>query len=194
MRLLRFFYVLCLFGLAAACASAPSSRPGGAADQSSLRLCSGVKISNAPPTDASGRIVNFNPTATVSGVRLLRAPVNACVSSGFGPRRGGASSFHHGVDLYTGNSSAVYAGGDGVIESVDTLRGYGKTILIRHGRGVKTRYAHLSDYAPGVRTGSRVTIGQMIGRTGRTGNATAVHLHYEILVNERAQNPLTVSR
>lgn len=128
------------------------------------------------------------------GKKLLRAPVAACVSSGFGPRRGGAGSFHHGVDLFTRGPSPVYAGGDGVIESVQTLRGYGKTVLITHGRGIKTRYAHLSEYARGLKSGARVSRGEMIGRTGRTGNATAIHLHYEILVDGRRQNPLTVGR
>ncbi len=126
------------------------------------------------------------------GILLWRAPVNACVSSGFGPRNGGAGSFHHGVDLYTGRPSPVFAGGDGVIAAVKTLRGYGKTVFVDHGRGVETRYAHLSAYAPGVRRGARVRRGDLLGRTGDTGNATAVHLHYEILLDGQRHNPLTV--
>ena len=178
-----------------ACASTQSSRPTSPGEaHASLRLCDGVKISNAPATDRTGRIIDYDSTAYVGGVSLLRAPVNACVSSGYGPRNGGASSFHHGVDLYTRNPAAVYAGGDGVVASVDVLSGYGKTILIRHARGVETRYAHLSDYAPGLRRGARVNAGQRIGTTGRTGNATAVHLHYEIIVDGRRHNPLTVGR
>ncbi|WP_375206311.1 M23 family metallopeptidase [Hyphococcus sp.] len=188
---LRLFFMLVLSAGIAACASTPSSRRG-APDFSSLSLCRGVVISNAPATDHSRRIANYDPQASIQGTVLLRAPVNACVSSGFGPRRGGAGSFHHGLDLYTGRPSAVYAGGDGVITSVDRLRGYGKTILIRHGGGVETRYAHLSSYAPGVRPGTRVRMGDVLGRTGDTGNATAVHLHYEVIVDGKRHNPLTI--
>lgn len=208
MRSLRCFVALFLIALMSACASTPAPRHGGApggpdrhgrhdsgdARFASLRLCDGVKISNAPATDRYGQIINFDSTAYVGGASLLRAPVKACVSSGFGPRNGGASSFHHGVDLYTGRPAAIYASGDGVVESVATLRGYGNTILIRHAGGVKTRYAHLSDYAQGMRPGVRVAKGQYIGATGRTGNATAVHLHYEIIVDGKRHNPLTVGR
>lgn len=186
------FAILLLMGLATACASAPTSSPITAASLGDLSLCKGVRISNAPQTDSRGRIVNFDAIANVKGVSLLRAPVEACVSSGFGPRRGGAGSFHHGVDLYTGSPQTIYAGGAGTIEAIESLRGYGKTILIRHDRNVKTRYAHLSAYASGLRVGDRVAKGEPIGRTGRTGNATAVHLHYEILIAGRAHNPLTI--
>ena len=109
-------------------------------------------------------------------------------------RRGGASSFHYGFDLYTGRPAPIYAGGDGVIEAAETMRGYGKTLLIRHGNGVETRYAHLSSYAPGISRGARVRMGDKIGVTGRTGNATAVHLHYEILVDGKRHNPLTIGK
>ncbi|MFC2953549.1 M23 family metallopeptidase [Marinicaulis aureus] len=180
-----------LLSFIAACASAPSSRPSDR-DFSSLSLCPGVVISNAPATGGDMRIANYDPQATVNGASLWRAPVDACVSSGFGPRRGGAGSFHHGVDLYTGRPAPVFAGGEGVIEAVETIRGYGKTVMIRHGRGVETRYAHLSAYAPGLKRSKRVSKGELIGRTGDTGNATAIHLHYEILVDGRRHNPLTV--
>lgn len=193
--------VLCA-SLIASCASAPSSRSGvgtryatsppPAQTTAPLSLCSGVSISNAPPTDGFQRIANYQPQAYIHGAAVMRAPVSACVSSGFGPRRGGASGFHHGVDLYTRDPAPVYAGGDGVIEAITVMRGYGNTILIRHAGGVKTRYAHLSAYAPGLRTGDRVRAGEFIGHTGRTGNATAVHLHYEIIVDGKPRNPLTV--
>lgn len=142
--------------------------------------------------DGARRIINYQPQTYVRGQALYRAPVAACVSSGFGPRKGGASSFHKGVDLYTRGPTPVYAGGDGVIAAVATMSGYGRTIIIRHRKGVETRYAHLSEYASGLRAGARVRRGDFIGRTGRTGNATAVHLHYEVLVDGRRHNPLTV--
>lgn len=180
--------------LAGACATAPRQAGGDFRSFSSLELCPGVVISNAPAADHTRRIANYGHQTMVNGRALLRAPVEACVSSGFGPRRGGAGSFHHGVDLYTGSPAPVYAGGDGVVEAVDSLRGYGRTVLVDHGHGVKTRYAHLSGYAPGLKPGARVRLGQAIGRTGDTGNATAVHLHYEIIVNGKHRNPLTIGR
>lgn len=194
-RIVRSGTAAALSLLAAACASAPKGGPVQNVQRySALELCPGVVISNAPATDNSRRIVQYDPQASVNGTTLLRAPVKACVSSGFGPRRGGASSFHSGLDLYTGHPETIVAGGGGVIEAVGPLRAYGKTVLINHGGGVKTRYAHLSEYAPGLKPGMRVSMGQPIGRTGDTGNATAVHLHYEIIVNGKRHNPLTVGR
>lgn len=177
-----------------ACASAPPPQgSGGPYASSSLSLC-GTNVSNAPAIDGRGRVIGYEPFVEIRGVRLARAPVAACLSSGFGPRPGGAENFHNGVDLYTRTPTLIRAAGDGVVVAVATLRGYGMTILIRHGRGVETRYAHLSEYAPGLREGARVEAGDYIGRTGETGNATAVHLHYEIIVDGRAVNPITVNR
>ncbi len=178
----------------AACATAPTPEQREAGISSSLALCSGTGISNAPQTDRNRRIVGYSPETRINGTTLYRAPVNACVSSGFGPRRGGAGSFHSGVDLFTRRPAPVYAGGDGVIETVESMRGYGRTIVIRHRSNLKTRYAHLSRYAAGLRPGDRVTRGDYIGHTGDTGNATAVHLHYEIIAGGRARNPLTVGQ
>jgi len=160
--------------------------------RSALRICPGGGISNAPPTNDHGEVSRFTPIANISGVFLARAPVNACISSGFGPRRGGAGRFHYGLDLYTRSPSAIHAAGDGVIEEMKSQRGYGRTILIRHSGRVKTRYAHLSSYARGLRQGDHIRQGQVIGLTGESGNATAVHLHYEIIVNGKPRNPLTV--
>ncbi len=72
--------------------------------------------------------------------------------------------------------------------------GYGKMILIRHNDRVKTRYGHLSSYAAKLHTGHKVRQGDLIGRTGKTGNATGVILHYEIIVDGQPRDPLTVGR
>lgn len=137
-------------------------------------------------------MVGFAPLTRVSGAILARAPVGGCVSSGFGQRRGGAGRIHKGVDLYTRTPAPVYAGGDGVVSEIGVQNGYGKVVVIRHNNRVSTRYAHLSAFAPGLRRGARVRMGERIGTTGRTGNATAVHLHYEIRVGGAPKNPLTV--
>jgi murein DD-endopeptidase MepM/ murein hydrolase activator NlpD len=175
-----------------ACATAPQSGIPTTDSYNDLSLCPGGGISNAPVARSDRQIAGYEPLTRVRGVVLARAPVAACLSSGFGPRRGGASGFHNGVDLYTRSPAPVFAGGDGVVEAVQTLRGYGKTIVIRHNGAVKTRYAHLSSYAGGLSPGDWVRRGDLIGRTGETGNATAVHLHYEILIGGRPRDPLSI--
>lgn len=189
---MRFVVIALVVLMLAACATAPSQRalPQSGAMGDGLQVCA-MSVSNAPQTDSRGRIIGYAPQTRINGETLYRAPVSACVSSGFGPRRGGASSFHEGVDLFTREPAPVYAGGDGVVEAVQSMRGYGKTIVIRHNRNLKTRYAHLSRYAAGLNPGDRVARGDYIGHTGSTGNATAVHLHYEIIANGRPRNPLT---
>lgn len=185
--LLRVSSIVAGLMLLAACASAPK---GVADGPSHLALCDGISVSNAPATDAYRRVVGYTPFARIRGKLIARTPVEGCLSSAFGPRRGGAGAFHEGVDLYTGSPAPVAAAGDGLVRLSASLRGYGRTIEIDHGDGVVTRYAHLSRAA--VRTGAKVRAGELIGETGRTGNATAVHLHYEILVDGRPLDPLRV--
>jgi murein DD-endopeptidase MepM/ murein hydrolase activator NlpD len=178
----------------ASCATAPEPRRGnGPFSLNELSLCGGVSVSNAPAADGYRRIISYTPYLSLRGVALARAPVNGCVSSGFGPRRGGAGAVHEGLDLFTGSPRPVYAGGGGRVVAAGDQRGYGLTIEIDHGAGVATRYAHLSAIAPGMRPGARLYAGDEIGRTGKSGNATAVHLHYEILVDGEPLDPLRVT-
>lgn len=179
--------------LVGACATATAPPPaaerhGGAHE---LFVCGGTSVANAPPTDRAGRIVGFEPAAEIRGRLLARAPVAGCLSSGYGVRPA-TGRLHQGLDLYTGKPSPVYAAAGGVVEFAGDAGAYGRTLLIRHGSGVKTRYAHLSAFARDIRVGATVRAGQIIAETGRTGNATAVHLHYEIIVDGRTENPLTV--
>lgn len=189
----RLVVCVLLSSLLASCASAPKSAapPPRSASAQVLAVCPG-HVSNAPVADERGHIERFSPYADIRGIELARAPVTGCLSSGFGPRRGGAGRNHEGVDLFTRNPVPIAAAGDGVVESAGSMRGYGNVITVRHKNGVATRYAHLSAFA--VHKGARVRQGQVIGRTGDTGNATAVHLHYEVLVDGRPVNPLTVGR
>ncbi|MCZ6764574.1 MAG: M23 family metallopeptidase, partial [Alphaproteobacteria bacterium] len=83
----------------------------------------------------------------------------------------------------------IYAAGDGVIESIVTNCGYGKYIRIRHNSTYKTAYAHMRRYANGLRRGSRVSQGQIIGFVGSTGRSTGPHLHYEVMSNGDRINP-----
>jgi murein DD-endopeptidase MepM/ murein hydrolase activator NlpD len=176
--------------LLGACATAPPRQAAEPWSSPTLDLCSGVAVSNAPATDGYRRILAYTPYTAIRNVVLARAPTAGCMSSAFGPRQGGAGAFHDGVDLYTGSPRFVAAGGDGRIVEAGTRRGYGLTVEIAHGRGVSTLYAHLSDLAPGVSEGAPIRAGAPVGRTGRSGNATAVHLHYEIRIDGRPVDPL----
>lgn len=96
--------------------------------------------------------------------------------------------FHAGMDFTAPTGTEVHATGDGVIESIEVKRwGYGKNIIVDHGFGYKTRYAHLSAFK--VKRGDKVTRGQVIGLVGSTGKSTAPHLHYEVTLNGVKQNP-----
>ena len=143
-----------------------------------LTVCS-MSVSNAPRIDARRMVDGFSPLIRVNGLILAAAPVNnACVSSGFGPRFG---RMHEGLDLQATPAGPVYAAAPGRIRELRRASGYGLQLVIDHGRGVFTRYAHLASYAANLREGVYVGFGQKLGLMGDTGNATAVHLHYEIL-------------
>jgi murein DD-endopeptidase MepM/ murein hydrolase activator NlpD len=99
---------------------------------------------------------------------------------------------HKGVDYAAPRGTPVKASGNGTVSFVGRKGGYGKAVILRHGSMYTTVYAHLSRYAKGVRTGRRVTQGQVIGYVGSTGLATGPHLHYEFRVRGVHKNPLKV--
>ncbi len=125
---------------------------------------------------------------------FLRAPLQfRRVSSRFGARfhpvlhRWRA---HEGVDFAAAYGTPVRATADGIVARVGREdAGYGNMIEVRHPNGIRTRYGHLSRFAPGLRTGERVAQGETIGYVGSTGLSTGPHLHYEFLVNGRPTNP-----
>ena len=121
---------------------------------------------------------------------FARPTVNTPQTSGFGVRFDPFTrrpAFHSGQDFSGAYATPIYATGPGVISYTGGRSGYGNVVEIDHGRGLKTRYAHLSSIA--VRPGQRVGVGQRIAGMGSTGRSTGTHLHYEVWVNGRAQNP-----
>lgn len=124
---------------------------------------------------------------------LMRTPIEgARVSSNFGMRHHpilGYSRMHTGTDFAAPSGTPIYAAGDGSIESIGTNGGYGKYIRIRHNGSHKTAYAHMSRFATGLRQGSRVRQGQIIGFVGTTGRSTGPHLHYEVIQDGNKINP-----
>lgn len=99
---------------------------------------------------------------------------------------------HLGTDYGAAHGTPVYAVADGVVASAARDAGYGNVVTIRHHSGYSSRYAHLSRYGPGVRSGKRVKQNDVIGYVGATGLATGPHLHYELRLNGRAVNSRTV--
>ena len=113
------------------------------------------------------------------------------LSSSFGFRSDpftGRSKRHTGVDFALKPGNPVYATGDGVVESVKfEFFGYGNSVVIDHGFGYKTRYAHLKSI--GVVEGMKVKRGECIGESGNSGRSSGPHLHYEVLYRDRHVNP-----
>ncbi|MBQ8222379.1 MAG: M23 family metallopeptidase [Bacteroidales bacterium] len=99
------------------------------------------------------------------------------------------TKFHSGIDFSGPVGLGIYATGDGVVAKVEKNKsGYGNNIIVDHGYGYKTRYAHLSSIK--VKKGEKVKRGQEIGTLGNTGKSTAPHLHYEVIKNNKAVNPI----
>ena len=104
-----------------------------------------------------------------------------------------ASAMHAGIDLAGPVGTPIYATADGVVARAGwNSGGYGNLVEIDHGRGIVTRYGHLSKMS--VNAGDRVTRGQMIGRMGSTGRSTGSHLHYEVRIDDRPVNPIPFMR
>ncbi|MEY2884740.1 MAG: hypothetical protein RL490_2464 [Pseudomonadota bacterium] len=131
-------------------------------------------------------------TTLQAGVAAIPAylPVKSFrYTSGYGvrfdPFNGGAA-MHAGIDLAGAYGEPIYAAANGVVMQAGRSGGYGNLVELGHGKGIDTRYGHLSQIL--VRSGERVRQGQMIGRMGSTGRSTGTHLHYEIRVDGRAVN------
>ena len=123
------------------------------------------------------------------------------ISSRYGYRSASISgwSFHGGLDIVRSgggtSGTPVIAAASGVVEyAYSGYTGYGHTVVINHGNGIKTRYAHMYPGSICVRAGQNVSIGQQIGRIGSTGNSTGPHLHFEVIVNGRKVDPLRYIR
>lgn len=117
-------------------------------------------------------------------------PTLARTTSGFGVRFdpfNGRPALHQGQDFAAPLNTPIYATAPGVVSFVGVRSGYGNVVEIDHGRGFKTRFAHLNSTV--VQPGQRVALGQRVGAMGTTGRSTGVHLHYEVWMDGRPQNP-----
>jgi len=118
-------------------------------------------------------------------------PVTGRITSSFGERQDpiltGEGEFHTGVDIATNFGAQVHAAADGVVEKAGWETGYGRVIVLSHGNGIETLYAHLSGFA--VTVGQQVQCGQVIGYVGLSGRTTGPNLHYEVRIHNTPVNP-----
>jgi len=161
-----------------------------ASENARLALAESTEASAARTVEASSQL------AGVLGARLSNqgwaTPAVGIINDGFGPRPDrplpGVNAFHAGTDLGTACGSPVYAASAGVVIQTGWLGTYGNWVLIDHGDGVNTGYAHLRDGTTLVNTGDTVTAGQVIAGVGSTGASTGCHLHIEVRIDGTAVN------
>ena len=134
-------------------------------------------------TKGTAAIQISSRAANSSGV--LSWPKSGKISSPYGTRSRG---FHSGIDITAKTGDPIYASAGGKVVLASWYYGYGNCIVIDHGNGMKTRYAHLSAY--NCKVGDTVVRGQQIGRAGNTGNSTGPHLHFEVIINGSTKNPV----
>ena len=127
---------------------------------------------------------------------LMKTPINgARLSSPFGMRKhpiDGFNKMHRGTDFAAPMGTPIMASGDGVIKKAGWCGGGGNCVVIKHNSTYKTVYAHMKNFAKGIRSGVRVKQGQIIGFVGSTGKSTGPHLHYEVIVNGKKINSQTL--
>jgi murein DD-endopeptidase MepM/ murein hydrolase activator NlpD len=118
-------------------------------------------------------------------------PVTASITASFGYRKNPftsrGSEFHKGTDFAASYGKTVAATGDGIVMFAGWNAGYGKMVIISHGYGITTLYAHNSKLL--VKQGDKVKKGQAISKVGNTGRSTGTHLHYEVKLNGKNVNP-----
>ncbi|MGE8497699.1 MAG: peptidoglycan DD-metalloendopeptidase family protein [Pseudomonas sp.] len=147
-------------------------------------------------TDKQGNTSYYSADGTSMRKAFIRTPVDfARISSRFSNGRRhpilNKIRAHKGVDYAAPRGTPIKAAGDGKVALAGRKGGYGNTVVIQHGSRYRTLYAHMQGFAKGVRTGSNVKQGQIIGYIGTTGLSTGPHLHYEFQVNGTHVDPLS---
>lgn len=145
---------------------------------------------------ANGSEEYFKPNGQSVRRSLLKTPIDGVrITSGFGFRKHpilGYSKMHTGIDFGARTGTPIFAAGDGVVARANWFSSYGKYVAIKHSNGMETAYAHMSRFATGIRAGSKVKQGQVIGYVGTTGRSTGAHLHYEVHMGGKPVNPLGI--
>lgn len=195
-RLLVIF--LCALGLAA-CTTLPVPAPidptisgpkatapvAAFVPDTEFRICPGLRVRNAPASDREGYVQNYAQLVVYEN-RIAIAPVplnGGCLSSGVGIRNG---RLHKALDISAPRGTWVYSGAPGIVREAGWGGGYGNYVLVEHGYGLFTRYAHLNAFAEGLSIGLQVDFGVPLGSVGNTSSQRigGPHLHYEVLVGD----------
>ncbi len=131
------------------------------------------------------------PERTAISIPSMQPVSNLHLTSSFGVRSDpfrGTAAMHAGVDIPGPIGTPIYATADGIVARAERSGGYGNLVEVNHGKGIETRYGHLSRIL--VAENTKVTRGQLIGLMGSTGRSTGSHLHYEVRIEGRAVNPM----
>jgi len=156
--------------------------PSYQASKEQFSFLQNLPLANSSPTVPFHWLENTSPSIW---------PVHGALTGSFGKRIDpfeGEGAFHTGVDISSPYGSAVAATADGVVTVASYMGGYGKLVVIRHGKNnFSTYYAHLSDFF--VRPNQVVRRGEVIARVGRSGRSTSAHLHYEVRLSNTPLNP-----
>jgi murein DD-endopeptidase MepM/ murein hydrolase activator NlpD len=139
----------------------------------------------------------YDPSGKSLKKTFLKSPFPVSrITSGFAMRMhpiSGEWTQHKGIDFAAPEGTPVRVTADGVIDFSGAQNGYGNVVIVKHGSVYSTLYAHMSRIATGMRAGTRVTQGEVIGYVGTTGWSTGPHLHYEFRVNNESQDPSTIA-
>ena len=146
--------------------------------------------------EKQGSIGHYDKNGKSIQKALMKTPINgARLSSPFGMRKhpiDGYNKMHKGTDFAAPKGTPIMASGSGVIKKAGWCGGGGNCVVIKHNSTYQTIYAHMSKFAKGIRSGTRVKQGQTIGYVGSTGKSTGPHLHYEVLINGKKVNSQTL--
>ncbi|MDR7087999.1 OapA family protein [Cellvibrio fibrivorans] len=148
-------------------------------------------------TDKQGASNYYTPDGRGMHKAFLRSPIEfAKISSHFSLGRKHPVLHiiraHKGTDYAAVRGTPIRSTGNGKVAFAGRKNGFGNTVVIQHGQGIETLYGHMNGFAKGIRSGSRVSQGDVIGYVGSTGLASGPHLHYEFHVNGQVRNPVTV--
>jgi murein DD-endopeptidase MepM/ murein hydrolase activator NlpD len=164
------------------------------ADEARARAAAAAAAARAAASaGASGGSGGGGAVGSGSGTGWVR-PAGGWITSGYGSRVHpitGAVTFHDGIDLGSGCSTAIVAASAGTVEYVGWYGGYGNYVRIDHGGGVKSAYGHIVSGGFRVSPGQQVSAGTLVALVGSTGNSTGCHLHYETHVGGGTTNPVS---
>lgn len=157
---------------------------------------SGVTKTYYRYVNADGQVEYLDENGRSASKSLLKTPVaGSKLTSGYGMRKHpilGYNKMHTGLDFGLSYGTPLRAAGDGTVTNSGRAGAYGIVVQIEHTKRTSSMFAHMSKLAPGIRPGTKVRQGQVVGYVGSTGRSTGPHAHYEVRVDGRAVNPARV--